>query len=237
MIYCKITQANSARKNDIANFTKRKDFVDELKNLNKNVTANKNESNELSKKVKAISTKWLTKDLINKFSILNGAKYFSSITFQNCLVFIPAKKYIKYFSGTARITLGNLMECQKKILKIQLNQAAIFAPNFIDHHVLPDINFNVHCLINNNLSTAKRVINTYISYTLNPWSKNLNLNFTLKNCLFGSIVLTKNTDPGKYKYSGYGIDLIVVQNFHLLMEALEKCHYFWSWYELVCAYW
>ena len=24
-------------------------------------------------------------------------------------------------------------------------------------------------------------------------------------------------------------DLILVQNFYLQMEALEKCHYFWSW--------
>ena len=44
----------------------------------KNVTSNKSELNELSKKVKAISIKRLTKDLINKFSILDGAKYFSS---------------------------------------------------------------------------------------------------------------------------------------------------------------
>ena len=50
------------------------------------------------KKVKAISTKGLSKDLINKFNILDGAKYFSSEIFQNYLVFIPAKKYIKYFS-------------------------------------------------------------------------------------------------------------------------------------------
>ena len=39
--------------------------------------------NELSDKVKAISTKGLTKYLINKFSILNGAKYFSSGIFKN----------------------------------------------------------------------------------------------------------------------------------------------------------
>ena len=56
----------------------------------------KNELNELLEKVKARSTKGLTKDLIDKFSILNGAKYFSSGIFQNYLVFIPAKKYIKY---------------------------------------------------------------------------------------------------------------------------------------------
>ena len=56
--------------------------------------------NELWKKVKAISTKALTKDLINKFGILNVAKYFSLGIFPNYLVFIPAKKYIKYFSDT-----------------------------------------------------------------------------------------------------------------------------------------
>ena len=48
---------------DIVNFVKKTDL-------------NKNELNELSKKVKTISTKRLTKDVINKFSILNGAKYF-----------------------------------------------------------------------------------------------------------------------------------------------------------------
>ena len=55
------------------------------------------------KNVKAISTKELTKDLINIFSILSEVKYFSSGIFQNHLVFIPTKKYIKYFSGTTRI--------------------------------------------------------------------------------------------------------------------------------------
>ena len=54
------------------------------------------------KKAKAISTKCLKKYLINKFSILNGAKYFSSRIFQNYLVFIPTKQYIKYFSETAQ---------------------------------------------------------------------------------------------------------------------------------------
>ena len=42
--------------------------------------------------MKAISTKGLTKDLINKLSILSGAKCFSSGKFQSYLVFIPAKK-------------------------------------------------------------------------------------------------------------------------------------------------
>ena len=34
--------------------------------------------------------------------MVNGAKYFSSGIFQNYSVFIPAKKYTKYFSGITR---------------------------------------------------------------------------------------------------------------------------------------
>ena len=43
----------------------------------KKTDVNKNELNELSKEVKAISRKGSTNDMINKFSILNGVKYFS----------------------------------------------------------------------------------------------------------------------------------------------------------------
>ena len=68
-----LKQANLASRNDIANFAKERDFDNKLKD----VTSNKTELNELSKKVKAISTKGLTKKLTNKI-ILNGGKYFSS---------------------------------------------------------------------------------------------------------------------------------------------------------------
>ena len=36
-------------------------------------------------------------------------------------------------------------------------------------------------------------------------SGSYNNDSTLKNCLFGAVTLTKNTDIDKYKYSGYGI--------------------------------
>ena len=38
-----------------------------------------------------------------------------------------------------------------------------FAPTFVDHHLLPDINFNGHCLIKYNTSNPKKVINLCIS--------------------------------------------------------------------------
>ena len=72
-------------KQEIGNFVNKTDSDNKLKNI----TSNKKKSKELSEKVKAISTKRLIKDLINRFSILNGARYFSSGIFKNYLIFIP----------------------------------------------------------------------------------------------------------------------------------------------------
>ena len=84
-----------------------------------------------------------------------------------------------------------------------------------------------NCLIKNIISIPKKVINLYISYTLGSQLRNLNTDFTLDNCLFGSVKLNKNADLDKYKYTGYGIGLILVQNFYLQVEAMEK-KFFWS---------
>ena len=81
-----------------------------------------------------------------------------------------------------------------------------FALTLVDHHLLPDINFNGHCLIKINISIPKKVMNLYISYTLSPQLRNLNTDITLGNCLSGSVKLNKNADLDKYKYSGYGIE-------------------------------
>ena len=43
--------------------------------------------------------------MINKYSILNGAKYFPSNVLHDYLVFISANKYFKVFSGTTEIYL------------------------------------------------------------------------------------------------------------------------------------
>ena len=59
----RLKQTNLASKTDIAKFVIKIDFDNKLKDVT--------------------STKGLTKDLINKFSILNGAKYFSLGIFKN----------------------------------------------------------------------------------------------------------------------------------------------------------
>ena len=48
-------------------------------------------------------TKGLTKGLINKYSILHVAKYFSSGIFQSYLVYASAEKYFTFFALTTEI--------------------------------------------------------------------------------------------------------------------------------------
>ena len=127
-----------------------------------------------------ISIKGLTKDLKSKFSILNGAKYFSSGIFQTYLVFIPAKQYIEYFRGTTRADSWKFNGMPDENIENITKSGSIFALAFFDRHLLPDINFNGHCLIKNNISIFKKVINLYISYILNPWLRNLKHKFYIK---------------------------------------------------------
>ena len=54
---------------------------------------------------------------MNKIGIFTGAKYLSSGIFQNYLVFILAKNTLNILVALLRLIRGNLMECQKKILK------------------------------------------------------------------------------------------------------------------------
>ena len=128
--------ANLASKKEIAHFINKTDFNNKLKD----VTSNKNELNKLSKKVKAISRNRLTKDLIDKFSILNGAKYFSWGIFQNYLVFTRAKKYIKYFTGTTCIESWKSNEMSEESIENITKSDSNFAPTFVDH-LLPYMNF------------------------------------------------------------------------------------------------
>ena len=78
---------------------------------------------------------------MNKFCIVNGTKCFSFGIFQNCLAFIPAKKYIKYFSGTTRIGSWKSNGMSEDNIENATKLNSNFAPTFVDHHVLPDINF------------------------------------------------------------------------------------------------
>ena len=50
-----------------------------------------------------------------------------------------------------------------------------------------------------------KIVNIYIVSELYTWSKDPTNNFKFKNCLFGATTIAKNSNKGKYVYSGYGI--------------------------------
>ena len=120
-------------------------------------------------------------------------------------MFIPAIKHIKYFTSTTQIEPWKSNGMSKKSLDNITKSDSNLTPTFVDHHSLQAIDFNERCLIKSNISIPKKVINQYISYTLGTQLRNFNRDFTLSNCLFGSVKLTKNTYLDKYKYTGYGI--------------------------------
>ena len=75
--------------------------------------------------------------MINIFSILNEAKYFSLEIYQDYLVFLPAK----YFSDTTRIESWKSNGMSEENIENMTKSNSNFPPTFVDHHVLPDINF------------------------------------------------------------------------------------------------
>ena len=94
--------------------------------------------------MKAISTKGLTKDLINMFSVNNGGKYFCFRIFWNCLVFIPTEQYINCYSGTTRIESWQSNGMSEKSIEDITKSDSNFAPTVVDHHLLPNMSFNGH---------------------------------------------------------------------------------------------
>ena len=66
------------------------------------------------------------------------------------------------------------------------------------------------------------MVNLFIVYELDRWSRELNTDFTLKYCLFGAVKLTKNADPDKCKYSGYGLGFDSRSEFLLPDGSMSK---------------
>ena len=71
----------------------------------------------------------------------------------------------------------------------------------------------------NTTFTPLNIIIYFIIYELDTWSRELNSDFNLKDCLFGGVKLAENAEQDKYGKSGYGIGfasrpLFSLPNFH-----------------------
>ena len=81
------------------------------------------------------------------------------------------KKHIKYFSDSPRIdSLKFNVMLEKDIDNITKSECS-FSSTFVDHNILPDINLNGHCLINNIHIPKKGCNYKYISYSKSMFKK------------------------------------------------------------------
>ena len=67
-------------------------------------------------------------------------------------------------------------------------------------------------------------------------STNLDTDFPLNSCLFGSVKLTKNAYLDKYKYGGYGMGFDSCSKFLFTNGSFGKMSLFLELNELICAY-
>ena len=199
----RLKQANLASKSDITNLVNKTDFDNKLLSFNKRINSNKtkhvlaeNELNELSKKVKLLSTK--------DYSFFLGRIYFTNDDgLQNMFVYQPTYNVIKYLNtSTEYITSWR----SKGVYNAKLIP--------IKNHSLPNIKyfnkkialqFDYTPLVVEQNNYTPKIVNVFIVFDLDYWPKIPLRNFTLRNCLSGVTNIVKNSDREKYLYSGYGI--------------------------------
>ena len=92
----------------------------------------KSKLDEILENVELISTKWLTGDLINGYSILKGVKYFSEDGSQNYFKFKPL---LKYFEASRTIVNVKVMAWKSK----GLSDKSIKTPATSDNSLSPTL--------------------------------------------------------------------------------------------------
>ena len=178
----------------------------------------------LNRKIAANKTKHFLNDI--DLSYYRGKQYFhEGSDKQNYLVFLPMGKYFKL-----NLVVG-VIDCVLSWQSKGLSSKSIKPPTTSDNNLTPELNyygtkikikFTRSCLKqSDHIFTHKKVVNIYIVYELAAPSSH-DIDPTIKNCLFGAVTLTKNTDIEKYKYSGYGIGFDRRSSFSFLVVVLIK---------------
>ena len=84
------------------------------------------------------------------------------------------------------------------------------------------VRFSGSCLKQDKITyTHRKIAEIYIVYEINKKRQHKQWSSTRK-CWFGAVSLTKNADIDNYKYSGYGIDLVDMYFFLILVVELVE---------------
>ena len=165
-----------------------------MSNLNRKITKNKTDhllvQNELNK----------LKTFDSGYFIVKS--HFEEDGTQNYLVFQPINKYFKLSAKTLYILSCSLKDYLLKLLTHYVCNK--IRAKFTGGCLKQSYIHLSHKSYNKLTYTYGKVVNVYIVYELSASSSHFD-DPTPKNCLFGTVTLTKNADIDKYGYSGYGI--------------------------------
>ena len=159
--------------------------------LLKKITKNKNKLEDNAMDIKLLS--------------LGNSMFDGGDNFQGCLIVQPVYKYFQTTTTTNYISSWKSKGLSAESIKPPTTSDNSLTPALSYYGTKTRVKFTGSCLKQSKISyTHGKIVNIYIVYELGASSSHIN-DPTLKNCLFGAVTLTKNTDIDKYKYSDYGI--------------------------------
>ena len=172
-------------------------FDNTVSNLDSKIAENKTKNESIRNELKNLKTFYL--------GYFIGKSQFEEDGAQNYVVFQPTHKYFK-IPNTKYILSWKSKGLSDETITPYATSDNSLTP-LIDHYGIKErLNLNRSCLKQSNKFTYDygHKVNVYILYELSASSSN-NSDPLLKNCLLGTVTLTKNSDIEKYGYSGYGI--------------------------------
>ena len=79
---------------------------------------------------------------------------------------LSTKKYFRFFTNTSQIYSWKSKGFSEESIENITTSDRNFGRYLINYYPLANVEFNGHCLVNNNTAASIKIINLYISYTL-----------------------------------------------------------------------
>ena len=180
-----------------ANLVAKINFDSTVSSLDSKIAANKTKNESIEDELKKLKT--------FDASYFIGKSHFEEDGTQNYSVFQPINRYFKLIANTLYISSWKSKGLSAETIKPPSTSDNSLTPAVSYYGTKTRVKFTGSCLKQPKISyTHGKVVNIYIVYELGASSSHNN-DPTLKNCLFGTVTLTKNADIDKSGYSGYGI--------------------------------
>ena len=168
-----------------------------------------------------------------------GKSHFVEHDVQSYLVFQSIVWYFKVIINTNYISSWKSKGLSAESIKPPTTSDNSLTPKLNYYRTKTRVKYNGSCIKQSKiLYTHSTIVNIYIVYEMGASSSHNNYP-TIKNCLYGVVTLTKNTDIDKYAYSGCGIGFDSKSSFsvfHFQWWIWSKCFNFWSRYEFFCTH-